>query len=205
MSQKTVTIGGVKYDAHTGLRLDGQPERTSKKGVTSASATAHDITKKPSDRRRLNVACQSTVKARPSKKARPKLRQRRQNSHTAQAVHTRSPMIRRFASHDVMPVRKRATAPTEKPDTPATKHPVHKAAKAAYLQKSQPQRSKKHRQETNSTKKSAKLSQNPTKINATNIYYLQRHPRLFSIATAEYRRRSHCRIRNLHKPAVHFR
>lgn len=100
---KHITIGGVQYDAHTGLRVEtaAAPEAPSPR----TSSHAHSIHKKAS---RTKTLSRSHVKA-PHK---PKI---------ANQPTKKNPMVKRFASQDIVPRTKPARVIS---DIAPTKHPI---------------------------------------------------------------------------------
>ena len=173
MSQKTVTIGGVKYDAHTGLRLDTETSDTSKR----TSAPAAQIHQKA---QRTKTLKRSHVKS-PIKKP-----VTRTPNHATSVHSTKSPMIRRFASHDVTPRKRQPSPQAVATDVASPKHPVHEAAKAAVAAKKP--RTVVHQKPTEVKEKEVAkaLSKSTSKKHQTHKRpsVFKRHPRLFSIATA---------------------
>lgn len=170
--QPTVTINGVRYDAQTGMRLDGaQPaERIEKPEPAIAAPTAHHLHQRTERTRTLNRA---HVKAPVSHVA-------AKNKRPVQHIQ-RSPMVRKFA--DVRPA-KAAPAAQPKPaktDVAPVRHPVqtvvaHKHAAPAKPQPKPAQEIK--RQAIEKALRSAKPAKSKRQP------FFKRHPRALSIGSA---------------------
>jgi len=173
--QQTVTINGVTYDAHTGMRVEeATPSKATPAAKKPTPATAHALhtrTQRATTLSRKHVKIPVNVSG-SSAKAKPA------------AKTPRSPMIRKFAA-DVAPSQKPkpTAAKKETADIAPAKHPVQHAVahktphptKAAAQPK--PAKAIKHQAMAEAMHKAAPAKQ-------TKKPFLKRHPRLISVASA---------------------
>lgn len=136
MSQKTITINGTTYDAHTGLPVDGSVVSSEQKDVSfnkPKSRHSHDV--------HARVQKSHTLNRKFLQKSKPVSKPVQQNSvkpsQSAQAVHKpvqKSPAITKFAPHPVGLVNRGKVMS----DIGPTSHPVVQKAHQRMQQKPQP-------------------------------------------------------------------
>lgn len=123
MNKQTVTIGGIAYDPHTGMRLEEQPK-------PHATVTkSHALHKKPQGRAHTLSRAHVRKPVKPSIALPPKVVD----------TMTRSPQIRKFATDIHVRPSKRLDAVAPKTDIAPTKHPVVEHAKAVHVAQHTPQ------------------------------------------------------------------
>lgn len=117
--QKTITINGVQYDEHTGMRMDNAPKPQQRS--ISQSPHSHSLHAKAA---RTQTLRRSHIKS-PSKA--------KHTQHIAPKKHLKSPMVHKFSPSQVtqkQPMRVIS-------DMAPVKHPVHEAAQIKHTAKKQ--------------------------------------------------------------------
>ena len=174
--QLTVTINGVHYDAHTGMRLNGATQTDQQTAHHSPAPTAHNLHARTDRTHTLNRA---HVKA-PAAHAAAK--------HKVQAAQIRrSPMVTKFA--DITPASKPVSTPatvatkTKSVDIAPVRHPLqqaHDVRKQAAVQAApQPKPAQEIKREAI---EKALRNAKPAKVKKQS--FMKRHPRALSIGTA---------------------
>lgn len=171
--QQTVTINGVHYDTHTGMRL-AQAENQPTPATRHARPTAHALHKKTE---RTKTLSRKHVKA-PAHKAKVA----KPAATPKAAPVTRSPQITKFAPHSAP-----SQPPAAKPramDIAPVKHPLQAAVAHKTAVKSHPHQVEhkpahqiKHQAISEAMEKAA-----PAKRHKQS--FRERHPRLLSVASA---------------------
>lgn len=131
MKQQTVTINGVVYDAHTGMRIEGETPKPAQKSIAKASRAqaAHQMHSHVQRSRTLNRQAAHKVSA---KKPVP--------SHDPTGGRPQKhPLVQRFATSDIVarPVQRPAKRPAMRDIGPVA-HPRAVQANARIAAKKQP-------------------------------------------------------------------
>lgn len=132
MTQKTITINGTIYDAHTGLPVDSSKSVSSPDSTFSKprSRGAHDVHATPQKSHTLN---RKFVKKSAPKQAQAPALKRAQAAHSLHKPIQKSPAITKFAPHPkgtVAPARGRVMS-----DIGPTQHPVMQNTQKRMLQR----------------------------------------------------------------------